>query len=757
MKCWIDNHMRLRCVLLLVIFLFISFVISAKSRDEIDSYKAVFTAFPKHTPSEKAVDAPITGNGDIGLTMAPSKGKVVFYVGKNDFWKAVESIPEGRIALPGGLTLTSDIIQEEGYYAEQLPGSAELRAIFKHDKEELNITAWVVATDNIIIIELESERECRVNLNLWAQCGSESSNSSGIDNGCLWVHRSFDDIEYLKWPTYMAMAMNEQNGDLVLHPGRKQRIVISIYTNHDTADWHNKAVQMISSMTEESISHLKKKHQEWWDFFWSLSSVSFNDEFLVKYYYQSQYIFACASREDKFAPGLWGPFITSDEAAWYGDYHLNYNYQAPYWASFSSNHICLTENYDEPMLAYMEKGKKHAKNIYNCKGIIYPVGIGPLGLCTSAWPRDNKKMMERYGVPDNNLEDGVAFLQQNTNASFVVANMMMHFYSTYDKDYANKVYPFIKSCADFWEDYLSYENGKYVIRGGTFHEHYPWSNYEGDYNSMLSLGMVRLVFESVDVLSRFLKVDSRKRNKWKRIVTHLSNFPTGVNSSGRISLKTSENPGQGPSGTNRIHMHAALIPTGLVGPNLTPAFNQIMLQDVYGWGVPDNEDWGYTMGNGIETVYMGAVRLGYPAKELLKFLRKRIKMGSYPNCYIYANGGGIETLSAVPGTINEMMMQSYEDILRIFPNWDRSMNGSFENLRAYGAFLVSSSIKDGVIGPVTIKSEQGRHCKMENPWPGEKVVVKRNGKNWKSFTGRSFEFNTKKEDVFEIFYGDNRL
>lgn len=46
---------------------------------------------------------------------------------------------------------------------------------------------------------------------------------------------------------------------------------------------------------------------------------------------------------------------------------------------------------------------------------------------------------------------------------------------------------------------------------------------------------------------------------------------------------------------------------------------------------------------------------------------------------------------------------------------------------------------------------------MENPWPGEKVVVKRNGKNWKSFTRRSFEFNTKKEDVFEIYYGDNRL
>ena len=125
-------------------------------------------------------------------------------------------------------------------------------------------------------------------------------------------------------------------------------------------------------------------------------------------------------------------------------------------------------------------------------------------------------------------------------------------------------------------------------------------------------------------------------------------------------------------------------------------------------------------------------------------------MGSYHNCYIVAGGGGIETRSAVPGTINEMMMQSYEGIIRIFPNWDKSMDGSFKTLRAYGAFLVSSSIKDGVIGSVTIKSEQGRPCKIENPWPNHTVNVMRNGKKWKTFNSTTFEFKTKKGDIFEL-------
>ncbi len=57
-----------------------------------------------------------------------------------------------------------------------------------------------------------------------------------------------------------------------------------------------------------------------------------------------------------------GPFVTRDEAAWGGDYHLNYNYQAPYWASFSSNHISLTDNFDQPLLDYMEAGRKQRRS-----------------------------------------------------------------------------------------------------------------------------------------------------------------------------------------------------------------------------------------------------------------------------------------------------------------------------------------------------------------------------------------------------------
>lgn len=748
MKDFTNTLERFFCIV--IIFIFLHQWIWAYSIPEIDKFKAVFTKFPSHVPSKTTVDAPITGNGDIGLTMAPSLGKIVFYVGKNDFWRAVESYPEGSIALPGGLTISSKLFQEKFYYAEQLPGSAELKALFKSNDNQIQIRAWVPATENKVIVEFESAKRCELKLNLWTPKGADSKTAFGVENGCSWVHRSFDNIDYLLWPTYMSMALSQKEGELVLEPGKRQYVVLAIYTNHDSSRWHEESIQEASNISVDSISAIKEKHLDWWATFWELSSISLDDIFLEKYYYQSQYIFACSSREGKFAPGLWGPFITSDIPAWGGDYHLNYNYESPYWACFSSNHLSLTENYEQPMLDYMERGRVHARNLCQCRGILYPVGIGPKGFCSSTWPRDLDKMKSFYGVTTNKIEDGVMFWKQKINASFVAANMMMHFYCTYDKAYAIKIYPFVKACADFWEDYLAFENGRYVIKGDVINETAPWKNYAGDFNSVLSLGMVRMIFQSVDALSRFLQTDSKLRLNWNKILKRLSKFPVGKNIKGRISLKSYEKEGLLSNGVGRLIMHGVIIPTGLMGPYLTPEFNKMMLDDLRERITPEGKDWGLSLNNGIETIYPGAVRVGFPAKELLSHLKQRIRMGSHPNCFIYAGGGGIETLSAVPSVINEMMMQSYEGIIRIFPNWDYDLNGSFEKLRAYGAFLVSSSIRKGAIQSVTIKSEKGRPCKIENPWPSQTVIVIRNGIRWRTYNDDIFSFDTKAGDIFEI-------
>jgi hypothetical protein len=75
----------------------------------------------------------------------------------------------------------------------------------------------------------------------------------------------------------------------------------------------------------------------------------------------------------------------------------------------------------------------------------------------------------------------------------------------------------------------------------------------------------------------------------------------------------------------------------------------------------------------------------------------------------------------VPATINEMLMQSHEGVIRLFPCWDKKSNASFENLRADGAFLVSAELKAGNVISLKIKSLMGRKCTVK--CDGIKTVI----------------------------------
>ena len=92
--------------------------------------------------------------------------------------------------------------------------------------------------------------------------------------------------------------------------------------------------------------------------------------------------------------------------------------------------------------------------------------------------------------------------------------------------------------------------------------------------------------------------------------------------------------------------------------------------------------------------------------------------------------------------INEMLLQSHEGVIRFFPVWPKEENARFGGLRAVGAFLVSAELKDGTIRGVTLHSEKGRACTVQNPWPGKQVQLVRNGNAAETVAGARFRFHT---------------
>ena len=93
-----------------------------------------------------------------------------------------------------------------------------------------------------------------------------------------------------------------------------------------------------------------------------------------------------------------------------------------------------------------------------------------------------------------------------------------------------------------------------------------------------------------------------------------------------------------------------------------------------------------------------------------------------PNGNFSFFGGGLENNSAIPGTLNEMLMQSYEGVIRLFPAWDHSQDAKFHGLRAFGAFLIDGTLKDGTIY-AEILSEQGIPLTVEAPGNGYVLIM----------------------------------
>lgn len=732
----------------------------------VPPYKGYFNAPPKLIPTSRPPDAPVTGNGDVGVVLDGTPGKTSIYIGKNDFWKSKSSYPEGGLCLPGGIDVFIPELAGGAYYAEQVLANGNIHAIFKKDELAVSLKVVVPATSNVVIVELAaSGKQCTVNSRAWAKHGFESTVDSGMNGNTQFAQRHFDAPE-LEWPSHVAIAWNTggRGSSFVIKPGSTVTLVAGICTNHENKNYLATAVARAGNATPAAIKMLQQKNDAWWNKFWSRSSVALGDTMLEKYYYASQYLLACCSRNNDFPPGLCGNSITDDAYnTWEGDYHLNYNYQATWWGAYSSNHIELTEGYDNPVIAYIPKARRHAADELQCRGVYYPTGIGPKGFTATVFPVTEEKMVKRYGTKQSGLVGKVMFRGQRSNAVFLTANMLLRFYTTYDKQYAKKIYPFLKQVDSFWQDYLKYENGYYNSYNDNLWETGPGNpNWQqdmksGDTNNTATLGLLKMFYRGIQDVSKFLGVDADKVDKWNHIRSNL--YPLPVLQYNDVTRLTGAQRGTGPGslkrsnpGFGRLMGYVWVFPSGNVGVKSDPAFAEILRKEVGRWDTEPGSDAGWrNTGNGFDGNFTTAIRVGYDPAVVIDKLKNRIQQAALPNLWVPQAGGFTETLSGVPSCVNEMLLQGYEGMIRVFPNWLQGRDAAFKTLRTHGAFLVSSEIKNNKVHYITVVSEKGNQCTIENPWIKAPVIKTKTGKRVKvSVTGNLYSFSTQSGVTYTI-------
>ena len=664
------------------------------------------------------------GNGDLGVVFDNDEKDLVIHISKCDFWKFTPGAhKDGGIKTVGSLRISN--VDLSKYNIKQYFDKGLLECKFGNTEIEL-----FVAPQNVICLEIkapESDAFPTVDIELPDTCNSE--NYSFEDRGVKCYSRKFCGEEVCR-ESGVAVSLRELEAR-VEDCFKTTRYSISVATNFDSDEYIDQAIKLAIDCNYDKA---KKETQKKWESFFSASKVTLQDKEIERLYNLSLYLLAGCMGNREFPPGLFGNFITDDFFPWAGDYHMNYNYEAPYYCIFSANHPELFDGYMAPVNDMTEEAKKMAK-LFGCSGYAFPVSFGP-------------KALDVYSQADCK-EHGILFLGQKSHAAYACVIPLMHWFSTYDKEYAlENYYDFVLNTAKFWEDYLVKQNGRYVIKGDAAHEipYYRGKKFKhithigqlNTINAINSLGLVKMLFNGVYDMAKELNLNPEKYALWEDINENLSDFPTFIKK-GRKCFRYSRF-GIRWRDDNTVGLQH-IYPASQIGLSSDEKLLKIA-RNTYFINDRRLDD------NGSNSYLPAGARIGVDPEFLIEGIHQNIKEFALPNGLFRHHGGGIEHLTTIPVTINEMFMQSHQGIIRIFPCWNKKSDASFKNLRADGAFLVSAELKNESVVSLKIKSLKGRNCTVQCD---EIKSVLRKGDNKEipyNRTGDTVSFKTQADEEY---------
>jgi alpha-L-fucosidase 2 len=475
-------------------------------------------------------------------------------------------------------------------------------------------------------------------------------------------------------------------------------------------------------------------HFSWWSNYWSQSSISIPDSLLERQYYLEMYKFGSVARADAPPISLQAVW-TADHGKlppWKGDFHHDLNTQLSYWPSYAGNYLGLEEGFLNWLWKYRPAFKKYTKDYFGVDGMNVP-GVTTL-----------------EGEP---MGGWIQYSMGQTVASWLAHHFYLHWKYTMDRDFlAERAYPWLKDVAVFLDEIsVKQENGMRKLLISSSPEIYNNSREAWFAETTnFDLALIRWTFEKAAELASELGLTEESAH-WKQV---LSEWPD-INVDSETGLTFA--PGVPYEESHRHFSHLmAFHPLGLIDVSNSEAHKQIIENTLQNLEKIGPDYWcGYSYswdGN----LYARAFD-GEKAAEKLRI---------FADCFclknsFHVNGdqckAGHSTMTYRPFTlegnfafasgIQEMLIQSHTGVVKLFPAIPASWkDASFNQLRTYGAFLVTAKKENGALTEVEITSEKGGKLVLENPFAGQefktdfKYVV----------NGNNLVFETKVGDVIEL-------
>jgi alpha-L-fucosidase 2 len=477
----------------------------------------------------------------------------------------------------------------------------------------------------------------------------------------------------------------------------------------------------LARVTTAGFAPTAAAYLAFWHAFWQRSFVQYSNAGGDADYLETAYVLAT----QMIAAGGFGnyPFhfingverATQDKTKWSNAYWY-WNQRDVYNSFFASNHADVMAVFNHMYSRNFDTLKAFTMSRYGIDGIWVPETMGWNGSADGTTGSDYTKNIYSTG----------------TEAAM---NMYAQFAYTGDADYLKTtVYPFMREVAKFYVKKFTKDaaSGKYVMTSSNSHETY-WNVR----NALTDLAAVRQMFPVAIKTSQSLGLDADLRPQWQDLLDNLVAYPNDG---------TKYLPHEPPLSQTRNDENIVgelLWPyavTGLDAPDYAMA--------LAAWKVrpfPYDNVWA---NDAIQAARLG---LGDEANAGMKTMLQKYQ--SYPNGMTNNTNGVFEYLGVHLSAMNESLLQSYNDKIRVFPALpkDAGLVTRF-TLAARGGFLVTSEREGGDIKYVGLKSLLGNAATVVNPWGATAVQVRKvgAGANVLSSSSATLSFPTDKDGVYVI-------
>ncbi len=510
----------------------------------------------------------------------------------------------------------------------------------------------------------------------------------GRSGGVSWLlMRMPGDIDYKGMDYALAVA---SKGDLK---------VVSLVTSFDIGggDVLKHAIALAKNTIVEKEETLISQHERAWRKYWSRSGVQLEDKVLERWWYRILYFAGTICGPGAAPAGILPPLAT-DRTPWHADYHHNYNTWQAFWPLPAANHPELAD----PWISYnndmIPRYKNLARATYSIDGLHVPISSflhepDPAN-CKS---RNKRQMsMNPWG-----LTVGLA--------GMTLQSMWQKYLCDQDVKYMEKkIYPFLREVATFYVSFMAKcgkdDQGRIVLGPSFSPEHPPM----GIVNCPFDIAYVHYTFDALIEAAAELRVDHDLAERCRKYRELLGAYPTVMHEGEEIVADS--------RGGDYIKVHNITVPAAPVFP-----------ADRVTWFSPGSEKDLFRrtirathFRNANAHVMFNIARARFSMPEAVTKAKEWFASRELPNGLFawvgHGHGTFMPEMIGIVGLIDEYLLQSVGNKIRLFPCWPKDQDAQFARLRAQGGFIVSAEFKHGRVASATVESVANKRLQILSPW-----------------------------------------